>query len=191
LIRRAGPGDVEALARTLARAFEDDPVMSWLFPSARLRRNEAFFRLRVRALLEQEEVWTTDDHAGAAMWTLPDRWRTTMREFVDWFPPMIPALGIRMPLALYGLSKVEQLHPPEPHMYLAVLGTDPDRRGEGLGGELMAPVLEECDQDGVPAYLESSKERNVDYYSRFGFKVTGELDLPRGPRVWPMWRDPR
>ena len=44
--------------------------------------------------------------------------------------------------------------------------------------------------DGIPAYLESSKERNVDYYSRFGFKVTGELDLPRGPRVWAMWRDP-
>ncbi len=54
----------------------------------------------------------------------------------------------------------------------------------------MAPVLEECDRDGIPAYLESSRESNLAYYARFGFRVTGRLDLPRGPRVWPMWRDP-
>jgi GNAT superfamily N-acetyltransferase len=193
LIRRAGPGDVDALARTLARAFEDDPVMRWLFPrsATRLRNNETFFRLRVRDLLRQEEVWTADDHAGGALWTLPDRWRTTPHEFFSWLPPLGRALGRRLPLALYGLARVEGLHPREPHMYLAVLGTDPSRRGQGLGGALMEPVLDECDRDGIPAYLESSKQRNVDYYARFGFRVTGELDLPRGPRVWPMWREPR
>jgi len=193
LIRRAGPDDVEPLARVLARAFEDDPVMSWLFPAppTRVRRNEVFFRLRARDLMDQEEVWTTDDHAGGALWTLPGRWRTTPRELLAWLPSMGRNLGRRMPLALLGLAKIEQLHPPDPHMYLAVLGTAPDRRGEGLGGALMAPVLEECDRDGIPAYLESTKERNIDFYSRFGFRVTGELDLPRGPRVWPMWREPR
>jgi GNAT superfamily N-acetyltransferase len=183
---------VGPLALVLARAFEDDPVMSWLFPApaSRVRRNEVFFRLRLRDLLAQEEVWTTDDHAGAALWTLPDRWRTSPGEVLRWAPAMARNLGLRTPLALYGLAKIEQLHPPEPHMYLAVLGTDPGRRGEGIGGRLMAPVLEECDSDGVAAYLESSKERNLAYYSRFGFRVTSELDLPRGPRVWGMWRDP-
>jgi GNAT superfamily N-acetyltransferase len=181
---------VEPLARTLARAFEDDPVMSWLFPKARLRRNEVFFRLRLRTLLEQEEVWTTTDHAGAALWALPDRWRTTLREYLTTGPTMAWALRHRLPLGLLGLWRVEDLHPREPHMYLAVLGTDPDHRGKGLGGALMAPVLEDCDRDGIPAYLESSTERNVDFYARFGFRVTSELDLPRGPRVWPMWREP-
>jgi hypothetical protein len=47
------------------------------------------------------------------------------------------------------------------------------------------------DRDGVGAYLESSKESNVDYYARFGFRVTEEVRLPRGPRVWLMWRDAR
>jgi hypothetical protein len=56
---------------------------------------------------------------------------------------------------------------------------------------MLRPVLEQCDSDGVAAYLESSKERNIDFYARHGFRVTRELRLPRGPRVWPMWREPR
>ena len=56
----------------------------------------------------------------------------------------------------------------------------------------MAPVLERCDDEGVPAYLESSKEKNVPYYERHGFRVTGELRLPKdGPPLWAMWRDPK
>jgi hypothetical protein len=56
----------------------------------------------------------------------------------------------------------------------------------------MGPILERGDAEGVPAYLESSKERNIPYYQRYGFEVTVELRLPKGgPLVWSMWREPR
>jgi hypothetical protein len=52
-------------------------------------------------------------------------------------------------------------------------------------------VLERCDRDGVPAYLESSKERNVVLYERHGFRVVEQLRLPKdGPPIWRMWREP-
>ena len=56
---------------------------------------------------------------------------------------------------------------------------------------MMRPVLTECDRDGVGAYLESSNERNLAFYARYGFRTVQELRLPRGPMVWLMWRDPR
>jgi len=35
----------------------------------------------------------------------------------------------------------------------------------------MIPILEHCDSEGMPAYLESSKESNIAFYRRHGFKV--------------------
>ena len=72
-----------------------------------------------------------------------------------------------------------------------MLGTDPAAQGRGLGSAVLRPVLEQCDRDGVGAFLESSKERNIDFYARHGFRVTSEIRLPRGPLMWQMWRDPR
>jgi ribosomal protein S18 acetylase RimI-like enzyme len=97
-----------------------------------------------------------------------------------------------MPLVTAGWLALERRHPAEPlHYYLAVLGTDPDQQGRGLGSRVMRPVLDQCDSDGLGAYLESSKERNIDFYARHGFRVLEEVRLLRGPSMWKMWRDPR
>src|SRR6266566_9309300 len=99
-IRRAGEADATDLSRMLSRAFHDDPVMAWLFPDDARRppRTERFFRAYLRRLLPQEEVFTTPDRAGAALWALPDRWRTTLRELLRQ-APLMPMFGLRLPTA--------------------------------------------------------------------------------------------
>ncbi|MGB2710239.1 MAG: GNAT family N-acetyltransferase, partial [Conexibacter sp.] len=185
-----------ALSRALARAFADDPVAVWACPAAALRPRvlERFYEVRLHQLLREDEVWTEPGLAGAAMWTTPGRWRTSVRDDIEIVGCMLaPRLLPRLPLVFYGLvGVVERQHPPEPeHWYLAILGTEPAAQGRGIGSALLVPVLDRCDEDGVGAYLESSKESNIAFYARHGFRVTSELRLPRGPRVWQMWRDPR
>jgi len=87
---------------------------------------------------------------------------------------------------VFGL--MGEKHPAQPHYYLFLLGTRPRWQGRGLGSSLIAPVLNRCDQDRVPAYLEATSERNVPLYRRHGFEVTTEIQIPGGPTVWPMWR---
>lgn len=194
-IRRATSADVPALARMLARAFLDDPVASWAWRPDRLRLGalERFQAVRLRQLLADEEVWTTDELTCAALWAPPGRWHSTLRETAELVPSFLhPRLLMRMPMVALGWEKLERAHPHKPpHLYLALLGTEPEAQGRGLGSAVLAPVLEQCDSDGVGAYLESSKERNIDFYARHGFRVLDEIHLLRGPTMWKMWRDPR
>lgn len=194
-VRRASDADIPALAAMLARAFFDDPVATWACRHGHLRRAmlERFNGERLRQLMGEDEVWTAAGSASAALWAAPGRWRTSAREDFALLRPLLhPRLVARMPLVVRGLLGIERAHPQEPpHWYLAVLGTEPAAQGQGLGSAVLAPVLEQCDRDGVAAYLESSKERNVAFYARHGFRVTSELRLPRGPTMWAMWRDPR
>lgn len=191
----AEPSDMVPIGRALARAFHDDPVMAWMFgdrDAARGRRLDRFMRSEARRHHRHGGlVLTTEGHRGAALWDPPGQWRTTWADVVRSAPVLLPAVGPRIPRALRGLRLVEGAHPREPHWYLAVLGTDPSHQGRGVGTALVRPVLDRCDAEGLGAYLESSKPANVPYYERLGFRVTGEVDMPGGPPVWPMWRDPR
>ena len=57
---------------------------------------------------------------------------------------------------------------------------------------IIMPTLEQADRDGLPVYLETTKEANLVYYRRFGFEVVEELTVARGaPPVWTMLRPPR
>ena len=81
-------------------------------------------------------------------------------------------------------------HLREPHYYLAALGTDPSHQRKGIGSALIQPVLDRCDRESLPAYLESSKRTNIPFYERHGFEVVEELEVPGGPKLWPMVRRP-
>jgi GNAT superfamily N-acetyltransferase len=191
-LRKATARDVPALSEALARAFHEDPIFTWMFPTEKARRRwgRRFFDIRTRQYLPQDEVYAVPG-VGAAVWAQPEGWDLGWRGVQDMLP-LVPGLGRRLVAATVGNARVEAAHrEPAPHWYLAVLGVDPPHQGQGIGSALLAPVLARCDRDRVGAYLETATERDVAFYSRFGFRVTGELRFPRGPVLWPMWRDPR
>ena len=152
----------------------------------------AFFASDSKRALTKGAVHTTagGPAQGAAIWMAPGQWKIGGLELLGQLP-MLFRLGGDTPRALGLLSKVEKVHPTEPHWYLAILGTAPEHQGKGVGGALMAPVLKKCDEEGLPAYLESSKESNIPFYQRHGFEVKGEVNAKNGPTLWPMWRDPQ
>jgi ribosomal protein S18 acetylase RimI-like enzyme len=137
-------------------------------------------------------VYTTEDLSGAALWAPPERKRNAALELLQLMPTAPFLTSAHTIAALQLMFKVESHHPTEPHWYLFSLGADPERQGQGVGSALLRTMLEKVDEAGEPAYLESSKERNVPLYARFGFKVIDELPSKSGsPPIWRMWREPR
>ncbi|MGH2386079.1 MAG: GNAT family N-acetyltransferase [Candidatus Limnocylindria bacterium] len=184
-VRRATIADIPAMAATLARAFAHDPYYLLLAgdaPERNQRMRDGWSGILRFGSAKLTDTYTTDDHAGVALWLPPGHGGPSVIDSLR----MMPAIG-----RLSGwrrLRKVSNLiaeletrhrhHMPTPHFYLSALGVEPDRQGEGIGTALMKPVLDRCDRDQVPAYLETATARNVLLYERLGFDVVEELTLP-------------
>lgn len=187
------PQDTPPVARMLARAFADDPVLAWSIPHP--TRRQADSQRHFAAILDlyrpKGHVYADSRLRSAALWAPPEDPQVRTAQILRLLPRLAGLYRHRLPLVLAGLIRVQRRQPAEPFWYLAYLGTDPDHQGEGLASAVMAPVLDRCDRDQRPAYLEASKPDLIPLYERYGFEVTQEIRLPAGPPVWGMWRAPQ
>lgn len=198
--RLATLDDREVVAHIAAAGFYDDPVLSWVLRDDARRRDQlvvVFSGLVDDTLPDRGTIHVAAD-ASAAFWREPgfEHHRTASDRLED-----AAANGGGADLGPFEVEELERFallgevmkehHPHEEHWYLNVVATRPERQGQGLGSTVLQPVLERCDADGIPAYLESTNPRNRSLYLRSGFVVTGEVPLPDGPTMALMWREPQ
>ncbi|MCX5073431.1 GNAT family N-acetyltransferase [Streptomyces sp. NBC_00513] len=192
-IRQADRSDRDAVARLLDEAFREDPVSCWVFPDPghRATVHGKFLGVFVDVALADGRIDYATDGSAAALWL---RIPAGEPEGEDEVPARMRAVADpdNERCELVGRLTGEAHPTSEEHEYLLMIAVAPDRQGEGLGTELMRPVLERCDREGLPAYLEASSERSKGLYERLGWEFTGAaVRLPEGPLMWPMWRKPR
>ncbi|HEX3816114.1 MAG TPA: GNAT family N-acetyltransferase [Mycobacteriales bacterium] len=191
-LRTAHRRDAKEIGAVLGRAFAEDPVLRWMLPDQR-RSSRMFAALIRRQHLPNggsEIAADASGPVGAAIWD-PPGYRPTTLETLLTLPGLAASMRRRLPAGAALETAFAKVRPKEPHWYLAQIGTDPAARGRGVGGTLLRSRLARCDADAIPAYLESSNKSNIPLYEKFGFTVTGEIQLPKGPSCWAMWRESR
>jgi GNAT superfamily N-acetyltransferase len=183
--------------RLLARAFEDDPLYRFLVPPGPQRdaRLSGLFELILKHLSDDwREVFTTAATDALALWLRPGTQKVSLARQLQLVPAFSRVLGLRhIPRGLRLMGHMDALHArfaPEPHFYLSVLAVAPERQGQGLGGALLAPMLERCTRERRRIYLETAQPKNVPYYQRHGFRVQAETQHAEYPTLWSMLRDP-
>lgn len=191
-LRQAVKADAARLEAVMARAFHDDPVIGWLLPDASRRPAglRRFFGIELRHVsLPRGCVWTTSDLSAAALVLPPGRWRVplsaTLREGRAFGAGLGRAARLGMAMEWRHAREVQG-----PHYYVRDVGVLPEMQGRGLGSALMAPTLERCDREGLPAYLEASSERSAALYERLGFGHLSELSVLGSPPLRLMQRPP-
>jgi ribosomal protein S18 acetylase RimI-like enzyme len=192
--RHAIAADIPQLTATLASSFFDDPLTSWIFPDLAVRplQLQSWMRLTTEMGLTRGHIYTAGDNRAAAIWSPPD---VTLFDEIwgERLAQLLTAeLGERAGEVLQAMARVFASKPEEEsHFYLFTLGTHPEQQGSGLGARVVEPVLAICDEQGLPAYLESSNERNLSFYRRHGFEVLSEIAVVEGgPILRPMRREP-
>ena len=192
----SGDPGLATTRRTLATAFQDDPMMVHLLPdaAARTRRLPGFLGRTQDHCLRYGEVHATSDGAAVSCWLRPGHTNPGPGEalrggLVDAGLRLGPA-GLRRLLRLTGvMDRAHHQVQPAPHWYLFLLAVEPSRQGQGLPTEVLQPVLRRADAEGLPVYLDTHNPANVGYYARHGFQqvVAEAVD---GVRFWGLRRMP-
>lgn len=190
-MRAATGDDVPAVVEVLGRAFADYPWTRHTVAAdghpARVRSLHELFLTRIG--LPHGTVHVTGDRSAAAIWTTP---RTQAVEVFAALAPEFAALAGDRRLAQDRAEEaLAPYRPAEPCWFLSVVGVDPGSQRRGLGSAVVEPGLDAAEQEGVPAFLETSTAGGVRFYQRLGFEVTAEVEIPDGgPRTWSMVRWP-
>ncbi len=193
ILVRAGEADADILSQVIAEAFFDLPPSRWLVedPAARHAIFPGYFRLYVEHALACGLVHTTPDRDAVALW-LPAG---------PGAPAPLEGYSARL-AALTGPltgrfesfdAALEAGHPAAvPHQHLAILAIRPGRQGQRTGTTMLIVRHATLDIDGTPAFLEASGPDSRRLYLRHGYADYGpRIDLPGGPALYPMWRQPR
>lgn len=190
--------NAKTAGEVLGRALNDDPISLYILPNDEERKENLkyIFRVATRIGIRYGEVYATSPSLeGIAIWMPCKRYK----EKFSWLLRCGGfSAGIKVGLEAGKRSNpirnfIEEVHGEiisEEHWYLNELGVDPTFQGKGYGSSLMRYMLKKIDEQGLPVYLETSLEKNVKYYEKFGFKIMKETLIPgTDVNMWFMLRD--
>jgi GNAT superfamily N-acetyltransferase len=191
VIRLAMPDERAGVVATVAAAFAGDPGWAFILGEEYERLVTHFAGAVFDVRVESHNVWVTDDLAAAAMWDSPGK-SAAAREHAGRVWGRYRAVAGEKAferLAIYN-DAVAAVSLSEPHWYLGVLATHPQRQRQGLASAVLSPILKEADRFSLACCLETSTADNSRFYERRGFTQATEILVPGGPPTWWLRRRP-
>ena len=195
-IQRLDASCAAAAAATLSEAFFDDPLLQIVAPDEATRRRWGpwFMSLMIQYGLRWGEVWSTEGTTAVAVWAPPGSGGVGLGR-------MLKVGFARMPFRLgmantrrfmQALSATEPFHKTVhgPHWYLIAVGARSEFQGQGLGSAMVEVGTSRADEVGVPCYLETGTQSNIDFYEKRGFEIVGQARL-FGHTLTGMVRQPQ
>jgi len=191
--------DLPAIVRLLAESLEGDPIYLDILPARPDRRRalEHFYVAYLRALGARRGVVDLARDAegalvGVAVWE-----RSPVGNDSAFLPQLanthlfLRALGLRGMFPAKHLQEVLEAHRPvDAHWYLPVVAVRPEARRGGVATALLRHRLDELDEQGLAAYLESGTVDDRRFFERMGFIPGAVIQGLPASRPVGMFRAP-
>jgi ribosomal protein S18 acetylase RimI-like enzyme len=188
--------------QALSDAFSRDPILNYFLSENQTEKLNALNVISEKLLnycQPYNHIYTTSDNVkGIAMWLPPETSSFTWSELWNIVTSGILTVPFYVRwdrivdvLAFMIAELVRRQRYVEPHWYLAVLGVSSQYQGQGIGGELLQPILQQADRDKIPCYLETSTESAVRFYQRQGFEIEHIGKIGETLPYWTMKRLPK
>ena len=186
----ADTADMAPLINVMVLAFAGDPVARWMYrdPQRYLAYFGPFIQAFAGRAFSAGTAWRIDGNLGSAL-LLPPGIKPDEEAIAAILDESVSVDVMADVNAMFG--EMAAYHPSNPHWYLPTIGVEPHLHRKGLGSALLAEALTRCDQEHVPAYLESSNSTNTSLYQKHGFEILGVIRAGDSPPMVPMLRGAR
>lgn len=188
---------IKAASKVLARAFQDDPLLVYLYPDPLKRKIESDIVWEfsiLQGILYGEVNITSSDIEGVAVWLAHPLKDQKPREQSKVINRRMRKVGREMfsgPIFTEKYNNWAQMivslqieHANFPHWELAILGVDPMYQGKGYASMLIRAKLRELDKQNLSCYLHTENKRNINLYEHFGFELVGEVKVPNSNVIY-------
>jgi ribosomal protein S18 acetylase RimI-like enzyme len=197
------PDQYAEAAGVLGRAFVNDPLLKAIIPPGvsaeeSVRRMSGLFAVVLKGHRHdgQPVVGIFDEGRVAAAAVVEQIGRpvgaaATVLQGLPQLPAMVRAVGWSgLRRAVNVLDMLARNRPPQPHIYLNILGVEPAFQRRHFGVAILDFLREQAAlrSEIAGVYLETATEANVAYYSHVGYRVMNEI-YPLGVRMWRMMQD--
>jgi GNAT superfamily N-acetyltransferase len=183
---------IDEFAETFIDSFFDYELIKFLFPDEHSRRKNLshFYKYYIKYGILYGEIYaSSDDNECLSMWFLSSKADIGIFKSIrSGGLRMLFKLGLRTYLRFNEadalIRKTKKNNCNQKHWYLAHIGVKREFQGKGFAGKMIKTILDQkIIDDKIPCYLETFREKNVEFYEHLGFKLLGNSllkDVPSG-----------
>ncbi len=179
-MREATLADKEVILDILAKSFQDNQSVNFLIPddSRRLSRIRALMDYSYETCKLFGRVYLSDDKKGCALVSFPEKKKTTVKALWLEVKLIFNAIGFdNISRAVNREKEISKNYPSPKIYYLWFIGVSPEDQNQGVGQRLLHELLAEAQAMNRPLYLETSTQKNLAWYAKFGLVVYNQLDF--------------
>ncbi|MBS1681603.1 MAG: hypothetical protein OJF59_001846 [Cytophagales bacterium] len=179
-MKRASVDQKSLVVDILVKSFDDNKSVNYVVKQDRNRE------ARIRGLMDYSynicntfgDVWISDDAQACALVLHPDKKRSTFTSILWDAKLALNVIGLNRVARVLGReSKIKSFHPKKRFSYLWFIGVSPQFQNAGKGSQLLNEIIKDSSAEGRPIYLETSVDRNIQWYQKHGFEIFQSLDL--------------
>lgn len=174
------PGNKKEVVDILAQSFLDNKSVNYIIKQDNKKH------LRIKGLMEYSfeqcslfgKIYFSDDGSTCALIIYPDKKKTTFKSVYLDIKLVLQSTGIaNLRKAIKREAEIKKHQPSTPLCYLWFIGVNPSHQNKGLGTRLMEKIISDASVEKRTLCLETSTERNIPWYKKFGFEIYKELDF--------------
>jgi ribosomal protein S18 acetylase RimI-like enzyme len=179
-MKRVGANQKSLVVDILTKSFDDNKSVNYVVKQDKKRVS------RIRGLMDYSfdvcdafgDVWMTEDEQACALVLYPDKKKSSIRSILWDVKLATSVIGLsRIGKVLGREAKINALHPKDSFSYLWFIGVAPGNQNRGRGSRLLEEIVHDSEMKRRPVYLETSVDRNLPWYKKYGFEVFQTLDV--------------